>query len=94
MPDNPDFAEFVRLFLKECEPARYGWKRIKLDSQQRDYVIQCEAVMRSILEVQRTDWKEIDISNKELAIKIRENALHALAVLARAMIQNENNILY
>ncbi len=86
-------AEFLRLFRDQCEPQRYGWKRVRLDAQQRDWVIGVQHVIEAIQDIQRLNWPLIDLTDKELAEKIRESALHSLATLARAMIQNEDKIL-
>ncbi len=87
-------ADFLRLFHRLCEsPPPYGWKRVKLDDQQRDYVIGMESVFRASRDIQRIGWQQIQITNKELAMKIRENALHSLATLAQAMRLNEEEML-
>ena len=90
-PEQPD--EFRALFRELCQPQRYGWKRSKLCEQQRDYIIGMEAVIRAIHDVQRLSWPMINATDQTQAELIRENTLHALATLVRAMANNEKEIL-
>lgn len=85
--------ELRELFADACENRRYGWKRCKLDDQQREYIIQREAALQAAQTLVRISWQSIDLSNQELALTIRENALHSLATLIRAMALNEDRMI-
>lgn len=85
--------EFHELFRDAAKPVRYGWKRSKLDEQQREYIIQREAALSAAKALIQVDWQSIDARNKEFALKVRENALHSVATLIRAMTANEDKIL-
>lgn len=74
--------------------ARYGWRHTTISDQQRDYIIARERVLEAIKVVQKLDWQSIDLNDKELAGKIRENTLHALGTLARAMQANEEAMMW
>jgi len=93
--DNPaeQFRELLGEILAEKCTYRYGWKRSKLDAQQREYIIEREGVIEAIRKVQQVTWQSIDCTNRELAEQIRENAMHSLATLARAMTLNEERML-
>lgn len=93
--DDPLLEQFraeIRAILSERAP-RPGWKRSKLDQQTCDYILEREAVIEATLKVTHTSWQSINAQNRELAEEIRHNALHALAVMARAMARNEENFL-
>lgn len=63
---------------------RVGWKRTKLQIRSVEYIIQREDVIRAVKAIQQVDWQNIS-NDQELALQIRENALHSLATLAQAM---------
>lgn len=89
---DPELSRLLRELVNR-QRGRYGWRRSKLDEQQREYIIQREDVLKSVALIQRIDWQSIDCEDKEFALKLRENALHALACLARGMLANEPKIL-
>jgi hypothetical protein len=102
MDSSPDEAAIAKLRAEvdaavreilSVRPVRYGWKRSALDQQQVEYIVEREAVIQAVLAVQRVCWQSIHCGNQELALKIRENALHSLATLVRAMTLNEERIL-
>jgi len=85
-------AEFLTLFREHVEgskPPRYGWKRSSIDAQQRDYIIDREAVLEMCVRMSKVSWQSINTMDQELAEKIRSNTLHALATCARSMTLNE-----
>lgn len=73
---------------------RYGWRHTKISDQQREYIIARERVHDAIRAVQKIEWQSINLTDQELAGKIRENTLHALGTLARAMRANEEAMLW
>ncbi len=89
MPDTPpspdDYADLRAIIIDALNPRRYGWKRSQINQQLTEYILQRDAVLRAIAEVHQVDWRNIMPHDQELASKIRENALHALATLIQAM---------
>lgn len=63
---------------------RIGWKRTKLQIRSVEYILQREDVIRAIQAIQQVDLENIS-PDRELAQKIKDNALHSLATLAQAI---------
>lgn len=85
-PITPDELSDLRKTIADAmKPRRYGWRRTLLHMSSVEYIIQREDVLRAIRTIHQVDWQYINPDNRELSNQIRENALHALAVLVQAM---------
>lgn len=89
------FNDELREFLQsESRPMQYGWKRTKLSHDQLDYIQSRMRLMDAIRAVQAIDPKFYAYSTHETTMKIRENTLHALATMSRAMVAREDTYLW
>lgn len=67
---------------------------MSLDDQQREFILQRERVIDAHNQICKIDWQSINLRDKELALKIRSNVLHALSVLLQSMRRNEEPMLW
>jgi len=78
----------IRELLAE-RPIRYGWKRSTVPQELYDWILGKESVHRAIKDVQQIRWQEI-CDDRQRGEQLRENVLHSLACLARAMGERES----
>lgn len=90
-PENRDIvAELLKcgaIFIPGIHPGS------RIDEQQRAYILDREDIIRASEALSRVAWQSIDCTDKDRALKLRSNAVAALAVMLHAMRVNENSIL-
>jgi hypothetical protein len=93
--DPPDEVATLNALIRELlaeRPTRYGWKRSAVPQELYDWILGREAIHRAIREVQAIRWQDI-CDDKQRGEQLRENVLHSLACIARAMGEREKDLL-
>lgn len=96
MDADPRDASLSELFASGaiCLPShRQGWDGSRIDGQQREYIIDREAVMEVMVRITKVGWQSVNCEDKRLALLIIENVRHSLGVMLREMSENERRML-
>lgn len=91
--DTDLLAELLRIGAVVLPTHHPGWEHSQIDGQQREYILDREAVIEAGNRLRKVPWQNVDCANKSLAIAIIENMRHSLGVMETAMRENERKML-